>query len=265
MESTSSTFTSHFPKSSGGGNQRNYRKNGNDKYFNQRNTRFANKSKDGFQVVEKRHYRNKRNNRSRYNERNTNNTRFANKSKDGFQVVEKRHHRNKRNNRSHYNERNTNNTRITTEVKFSKPQKPVYKEEFPTLGKKSLKPPVKSLPVLNNNAYSVLSNMEQDKQQTLKKVVKPQGVWGNKISHAEHLVKKQSESVRKLQFKLKEKKKKLVEEKKSDFNRNNEYTKPISYHSNYYNNSDEHSDGQCDYLDNQDNDYYHETDEDDYY
>jgi len=227
MESTSSTFTSHFPKSSGGGNQRNYRKNGNDKYFNQRNTR------------------------------------FANKSKDGFQVVEKRHHRNKRNNRSHYNERNTNNTRITTEVKFSKPQKPV-KEEFPTLGKKSLKPPVKSLPVLNNNAYSVLSNMEQDKQQTLKKVVKPQGVWGNKISHAEHLVKKQSESVRKLQFKLKEKKKKLVEEKKSDFNRNNEYTKPISYHSNYYNNSDEHSDNQYDDLDNQDNDYYG-TDEDDYY
>ena len=136
MQSTTSN-TSRFPKSSDKGRRNNYRGN---KYENQGKSKYY-----------------KNNNRSHFN--NERDGRFTNKSDDGYTVVGNRRNRNKKNNNSRYYEHKNNNTRITTEVKFVEPKKPVYKEDFPTLGKV----PKKQTPqpkILENNSYSVLSKVE---------------------------------------------------------------------------------------------------------
>lgn len=246
MQSTTSN-TSRFPKSSDKGRRNNYRDNkyenqGKSKYYknnnrshfnNERDGRFTNKTDDGYTVVGNRRFNKEQN------------SRFNNKSKDGYTVVGNRRNRNKKNNNSRYYEHKNNNTRITTEVKLVEPKKPVYKEEFPTLGKIPKKQTPKPT-ILENNSYSVLSKVEDKK--TPKTVVKPKGVWGKPISHAEHLKKAQSENLKKLHYEREMKQKKVIEARKEMAQKKYDSVKPISYHSkvhrlndynHYYSGSDE--------------------------
>ncbi len=205
MQSTTSN-TSRFSKSSDKGRRNNYRDN---KYENQGKSKYY-----------------KNNNRSRFNNEqngrfNNKNGRFNNKNEDGYTVVGNR--RNKKNNNSRYYEHKNNNTRITTEVKFVEP-----KEEFPTLGKVPKKQTPKSK-ILENNTYSVLSKVEDKK--TPKTVVKPKGVWGKPISHAEHLKKAQSETLKKLHYDRDMKQKKVIKARKEMAEKKYDSIKPISYHS----------------------------------
>lgn len=207
----------------------------------------------------------KQNNRFQQN----NDERFHQKNQDGFRLVDNRRH--KRNNR--FYERKNTNTRITTKVNFTEPKKPVYKEEFPTILKKITKKEImkEQVPEFANNTYNVLAKLEQLEQLKIsekpkKKLPKPQGVWGKKVSHAEHLMKSQAETFRKRQLKYDEKKAKLIEKHKQQLEKTEPlYIKPpsyhtkINYHKNYYSGS-----GSDKEYDSNDKDNYDERNNDDY-
>ena len=198
----------------------------------------------------------KQNNRFQQN----NDERFNQTDQDGFRLVDNRRH--KRNNR--FYERKNTNTRITTKVNLTEPKKPVYKEEFPTILKKITKKEImkEQVPEFANNTYNALAKLEKLEHLKIsknlkKKLPKPQGVWGKKVCHAKHLMKSQAESLRKRQLKCDEKKTKLIEKHKPQFEKlESLYIKSPSYHTKikhyknyYYSGSDKEYDS-CDDKDN---------------
>jgi len=247
-----STSTSRFPKPSGHGQGKNYHNNEkisekNNTYKQRNNSRFHKRqeekfnSKDGFTVV----------NNSRYGKKNN------------------KHHN------SHFYETKNKDTCITTKVRFTKPKKPVYKKEFPSLDKTDNKPVVRKPETnITNNIYSVLSNLEQYEssersKHVPKNVPKPQGVWAKKISHAEHLKKCHAKSARKIFCEEEDKRKKLMEKMKKNLEKT-EIPNIISYHSNvhtlnahYYSGSD--SDTEYNRKYDSHDEEFDSDDDDDYY